>query len=72
MKLKPSERMVLLALRITPNQSVTQVAEMLGVKTKFHVADALRVLFTLGLITRDKSVTPHTFALAAPEGSDVK
>ena len=72
MKLKPSERMVLLALRITPNQTVTQVAEMLGVKTKFHVADALRVLFTLGLITRDESVTPHSFALAEPEGSDVK
>lgn len=61
-KLRPSERMILLALAIRNGQNITQLSEMLSIRQD-HVYGSMRILTTAGLVVKDESVTPPTYHL---------
>ena len=63
-KLKPTERTVLLALKVKPAQTVSEIAAIAGISRRHHAMDAIRVLLTAGMLTQDTTLTPYTFSLA--------
>lgn len=62
-KLKPNERLIQMALRVTPDQTVDQLVAHTGIRQKYHVASALRILGAFGLVTATNN-TPTTYNVA--------
>lgn len=59
LELTTTERLICLALRLTPNQTAQELQQATGTKTLKHLVRACRTLTFAGLLTRnDDGVTP--------------
>lgn len=62
MRLKPSERLMLMSLRITPNQTIEQLIAACGINQRHHGLNTIRVLLALNLVHASET-TPIIYSL---------
>ena len=66
LKLKPTERLIKMSLQLTPDQTIEQINQSVGINQRFHGMNALRILLASNLVIANDT-TPVTYRIA--EGS---